>query len=150
MKNLCSLYIHAIRPQKHWFDGMDIDHKTTSFLTVCSCHLTYTFQSESILYSCLNVKELLARSRCKIWSLSDCTWTCTQNHLGHKRTLNHLAKLTKLAKLSLALFKHELKKRGFVFEGIRRRSVIYLVTLNFTWTCCRLKKAKNFKEPKPI
>ena len=32
-------------------------------LTVCSCHVTYTVQSESTLYSCLNVKELLARSR---------------------------------------------------------------------------------------
>ena len=27
--------------------------------TVCSCHVTYTFQGESTLYSCLNVKELL-------------------------------------------------------------------------------------------
>ena len=31
--------------------------------TVCSYHVTYVFQSESTLYSCLNVKELLARSR---------------------------------------------------------------------------------------
>ena len=28
-----------------------------------SYHVTYAFQSESTLYSCLNVKELLARSR---------------------------------------------------------------------------------------
>ena len=28
--------------------------------TVCSYHVTYAFQSESTLYSCLNVKELLA------------------------------------------------------------------------------------------
>ena len=27
---------------------------------VCSCHVTYAFQSESTLYSCLKVKELLA------------------------------------------------------------------------------------------
>ena len=33
---------------------------------VCSYHVTYAFQSESTLYSCLNVKELLARSRRKI------------------------------------------------------------------------------------
>ena len=46
-------------------------------------------------YSCLNVKELLAQSRCRISSLSDCNWTRTQNHLIHKWTLNHLAKLTK-------------------------------------------------------
>ena len=35
-------------------------------LTVCSCHVTYAFQSESTLYSCLDVKELLARSRREI------------------------------------------------------------------------------------
>ena len=35
-------------------------------LTVCSYHVTYAFQSESTLYSCLNVKELLARSRREI------------------------------------------------------------------------------------
>ena len=53
------------------------------------------FQSESTLYSCLNVKELLARSRREIWSLSDCNWTRTHNHLVRKQTLNHLAKLAK-------------------------------------------------------
>ena len=46
-----------------------------SFVTVCSCHVTYAFQSESTLYSCLNEKELLAQNSCKIWSLSDCNWT---------------------------------------------------------------------------
>ena len=35
-------------------------------LTICSYHVTDAFQSESTLYSCLNVKELLARSRCEI------------------------------------------------------------------------------------
>ena len=35
-------------------------------LVVCSCHITYAFQSESTLYVCLNVKELLARSRREI------------------------------------------------------------------------------------
>ena len=50
-------------------------------LTVCSCQVTYTFQSKSTLYSCLNAKELLARSRHKIWSLIDCSWTRTHNYL---------------------------------------------------------------------
>ena len=50
------------------------------------------FQSESTLYSCLNVKELLAWSRCEIWNLSNCNCTRTQNHLVHKWTLNHLDK----------------------------------------------------------
>ena len=34
--------------------------RTAATTTVCSYHVTYTFQSESTLYSCLNVKELLA------------------------------------------------------------------------------------------
>ena len=67
----------------------------TVHLTVCSCHVTYAFQSESTLYIGLNFKELLARSRREIWSLSDCNWTRTHNHLVHKRALNHLVKLTK-------------------------------------------------------
>ena len=60
-------------------------------MTVCSCHLTYAFQSESTLYSCLNVKELFAWSKREIWSLSECNWTRNQNHLVCKQTLNHLA-----------------------------------------------------------
>ena len=63
------------------------------YLTVCSYHITYAFQSEATLYSCLNVKELLARSRRDIWSFSDCNWTATV----YKRILNHLAELAKLA-----------------------------------------------------
>ena len=42
---------------------LDLKQKS---LTVCSCHVTYAFPSESALYSCLNVKELLARSRREI------------------------------------------------------------------------------------
>ena len=53
--------------------------------TVCYCHVTHAFQSESTLDSYLNVKELLARSRSEIWSLSDCSWTRTQNQLVRKR-----------------------------------------------------------------
>ena len=63
------------------------------YLTVCSYHITYAFQSEATLYSCLNVKELLAWSRRDIWSFSDCNWTATVC----KRILNHLAELAKLA-----------------------------------------------------
>ena len=62
-------------------------------LTAFSYHLTYAFQSGSTLYSCLNVKELLAWSRREIWILSDCNWTWTQNRLVRKRTFNHLANL---------------------------------------------------------
>ena len=58
------------------------------FLTVCFCHVTYAFQSESTLYSWVNVKELLARNRRAIWSLSDCNWTRNHSHLVRKQTLN--------------------------------------------------------------
>ena len=30
-----------------------------------------------------------------VLTLCDCSWTRIHNHLVHKRTLNHLAKLTK-------------------------------------------------------
>ena len=56
-------------------------------LSVCSYHVTYAFQSESTFYSCLNVKELLAQSRRKIWSLSDCNWTRTHNYLNSEHTV---------------------------------------------------------------
>ena len=59
---------------------------------------TYTFQSESTLCSCLNVKKLFVENRRKIWSLSNCNWTRTHNHLVRKQTLNHLAKLANLVK----------------------------------------------------
>ena len=64
-------------------------------MTVSSYHVNDAFQSESTLHSCLNVKELLARSRREIWSLSDCNVTRTHNDLVHKRSFNHLAKQAK-------------------------------------------------------
>ena len=55
----------------------------------------YAIQSESTIYSWLNVKELLAWNRRDIWSINDCNGVRTYNHLVRKRTLNHLAKLAK-------------------------------------------------------
>ena len=81
---------------------------------VCSCHVTFVFQSESTLSSCLNVKEFLARSRRRIWSLSDCNWTRTHNHLVYKRTLNHLTKLAKC--LNGWVFVYELNGCGFEYS----------------------------------
>ena len=66
-------------------------------MTLCYYHVTYVFWSESTLYSGLNLKELLVQTRRVIQSLSDCKGIRTRNHLVHKRTLNHLAKLTSLA-----------------------------------------------------
>ena len=52
-------------------DTLLLLHKSIEFqipllMTVYSYHVTYAFQSESTLYSCLNVKELLARNRREI------------------------------------------------------------------------------------
>ena len=89
------------------FVGLQItifsDILTQLIFDIDDCFLSYMFLpchvhvSEWIhtLYSCLNVKEIFARSRCEIWSLSDCNWTRTHCHLNHKRTLNHSASLAK-------------------------------------------------------
>ena len=53
----------------------------------------FTVNPHSIV--CLNVKELLVRSRHHIWNLGKNNETSTQTHLICKRTLNHLAKLAK-------------------------------------------------------
>ena len=71
---------------------LSLKYITYNGMTVCFYHVTYAFQTESTLYSCLNVRELLAQNRPEIWSLSDCNWTRTYNHLVRKRTLYHLAK----------------------------------------------------------
>ena len=67
----------------------------TVHLTVCSYHVAYTFQSESTLYSYLNVKELFDWERQDIWNLSECNVIRTRNHLIRKRRRNHLTKLAK-------------------------------------------------------
>ena len=64
-------------------------------MIACYYHVTYVFESESTLYTCLNVKEVLAWNRRNIWSLSDKNGIRTHNHLVRIRTLNHLASLGK-------------------------------------------------------
>ena len=100
----------------------------------------YLLQSKSTLYSCLNVKELLAKNRRGIWSLSDCNWTRTHNHLSRKRTRNHLAKLTKwLAVLWVLICTKYLSVRDITrrYTQMHRtdkysqhNSIIWLVWLN--------------------
>ena len=60
-------------------------------ITVCSYRVKYAFQSESTLYSRLNVKERLTRNRREIWILSDCNWTRTHNHLVRSWNMKILA-----------------------------------------------------------
>ena len=55
-------------------------------MIVCSYHVRYAFQSESLLYICLNVKELFARNRREFWKLSDCKGNRTHNLRSHRLT----------------------------------------------------------------
>ena len=69
--------IESIKSQlEHWYRN---ELKAHCFMTLCYYYVTYAFQSESTLYICLNDKELLARNRCNIWSLSDYNGTRTHS-----------------------------------------------------------------------
>ena len=67
----------------------------TVHFTLCSSQVMYAFQNEPELYSCMNVKELLARNRHDTFNLNNCNGTRTQNNSVRKRTLNHLLKFAK-------------------------------------------------------
>ena len=64
-------------------------------LIVCSCHVTYAFQSESTLYSYLNVKELLVRSRREIWRWSNCNFLDIQTTIKCGLTLKPVRGMTR-------------------------------------------------------
>ena len=58
-----------------------------------SCHVRVSGWIYSLV--CLNFKELLARSRRHIWSLSDINGIRTHDHLVCEQTPNHLSKLVR-------------------------------------------------------
>ena len=70
--------------------------------------MSFRMNLQSIV--CLNVKELLVRSRRYIWSLSDSNVIRTHNHLVRKQKLNNLPKLA-----DGWVFVHELS--GYEFES---------------------------------
>ena len=55
---------------------------------------------------CLNSKELLPKGRRHIWSLSDSNEIWTHNHSVCKRTLNHLAQMTKWLSCVVSTYLH--------------------------------------------
>ena len=61
--NVCNRCHDLLMMSTNLSDIALLNIKRSDYLTVCSCHVTYAFESESTLYSCLNVKELLARNR---------------------------------------------------------------------------------------
>ena len=85
--NIYLLKVNNRNTERYEICTINKDTETTVY------HDHVTFQSESTHYSCLNIQELLARSRCHISSLSACKGVKTYNHLVRKRTLKHFTKL---------------------------------------------------------
>ena len=67
--------------------------KSDTNLTICSYYITHVFQSESIPYSCLNVKELLAQNKHNL-NFKWLQWEWNPQALS-LLTNTHLAKLAK-------------------------------------------------------
>ena len=88
------IYLHECSLRIVYRDSISSFHELLQkvilwlYVLVMFLSCSYAFQSESTLYSCLNVKELVSRNRREIWSLSGCNWTRTHKHLVRKRTLN--------------------------------------------------------------
>ena len=59
---ITSLHIFAISPEKRGGGGGGGGGGGVKVI-LCYYYVTYAFQGESAVYSCLNVKELLARNR---------------------------------------------------------------------------------------
>ena len=86
---------------------------------------------------CLNVKKLLARTRCHIWSLSKSKGIRTHNHLVRKWTFNHLAELAKWLNVRL--------QTKWLWLRIPLLSLCLVFVLNIwegPWSC---KKCQNIK-----
>ena len=62
---ISNMYLNRIEGSPLRFRALSEDSVEfrVSTLTVCYYHVMCTFQSESILYSCLNVKEYYAQNR---------------------------------------------------------------------------------------
>ena len=92
----------------------------TVHLTECSRHVTYAFQSESVHYSCLNVKELLTRSRHKRWHgtniQSKVTWQGWHDKGGMTRTYSQMHRTGKFSEHSSNIWPVWLNGWMFVYE----------------------------------
>ena len=114
-------------------------------LIVCSYHATYAFQSESKLYSCMNVKELLAQTRHEVSILSNSNWIRINKHLVHKRTLNHLAKFPKWLSCVVSTYLYNAFDCIFISCHVRVSELIYTLQLAKCQGTPCLKEAKNMK-----
>ena len=93
MKVAASLYIYLIIKYRV-YETTVMNILSKNVFCNCMLYVAYVFQSESTLYSCLNVKELLAWKKRDIWSLGDSNAVQTHNHLVRKWTPYHLTKQT--------------------------------------------------------
>ena len=106
----CQILSRIAVCQKNWFclhvimmshTSFRVNPECCEYLTVQCVWLYFISMSRKSLrvnaqsIVCLNIKELLARSRRHIWRLSDSNVIGTHNHLLLKQTLNHLVKLAK-------------------------------------------------------
>ena len=89
--NVIATHSHLVVKLAKWLNCVVSTYLYVAFY-IMSCK-SFRVNPHSIV--CLNVKELLAWSRCHIWSLSDSNVIRIHNHFVHKQTLNHLAKLVK-------------------------------------------------------
>ena len=99
------------------------------YLVVCSYRSKNAIQSESTLYSCLNVRDHLAQNRRYIRSLSDYNQNWTHNHLARKQTLNHLTTLAKWLSCVLRTYLYGAFDCMFLSCHIRVLECIYILKL---------------------
>ena len=89
--------------------------------------------------------ELVASSRCEIWSLSDSNWTRTKSHLVRKRTLNHLAKLTRWLSCVLSTYLYSAFDCMFLSSHVGVSEWIHTLYLHECQGTNCLKQAQNLK-----
>ena len=97
-------------------------------MTVFYYHVKYAFQSESTLYNCLNFKEILARNRSHIWSLSNSNRIRTHNLLVHKQTLSHVPKVVSLAEWLSARLRIKYLWVRIPLLSLKLEKISYVVT----------------------
>ena len=125
---------------KNWFSNITEYKKPPSFCLYVIIMSRKRFRVNLHSIVCLNVKELLARSTCHIWSLSDSNVIRTHNHLVRKRTLNHLAKLA-VCSVHLTLYVYH------VTYAFQSESIIYphsIQTIHKSFTYMIKKKQTIF------
>ena len=97
-----------------WSDKLFSYYWLGWLLTVCSYHVTYVFQSESTLYSSLNVKGTPYSKQARNLKFK---WlqrvSRTHNHSIRKRTLNHLTKLAKWLSCVVSTYLYDAFRASF-------------------------------------